>query len=574
MSRKECLRACVLVPFLSLVVIAIYAAGARPAQAYDTVGVNLTASEFFEADLSEVRWKADVTQFVNDPPDADALRIEFNSAGFAGSLGAMGMGVMIQNVLHEYPAAACAVEALPGGLELYFSVIDDLDRNPKLVAGIAQNAGVANQPPAFRRLFQDIDGLGIVGNNIYATSAIGDDRIASPVTIEWHLKRGGRITNPPGNLKKNIVCEWVSLQGEFREWMVSVTINGKAHSVATYYLPEAYASYLDPFSPLTFHQEHFQACDNRLPINETEVVYYDIRVRRDGDPEWISIPDWQINYSYDGGCAPAPSDLRHGLGTATRQGKKVLLSRSGHDNDLSLKRCDVENDGLFTCSQRILFSGIDRPTGDEAVTIGQVSVVPSFDDVTVSWETSRPATGMLRYGTSTELGSSVVAGAGQATQHSVSISGLSGGIYPFRVEAVDARGHLATYDGTFGAAGPCVRDESTACLLGERFEVKVDWRRSSGSGVARVMSFGNERAETDQSAFFYFSSASNFEMGLKILDACSINQRFWVFISGLTNQGWTVSIRDSETGAVKTYSNPVGHLTDTIADTSSGVSCL
>jgi hypothetical protein len=123
------------------------------------------------------------------------------------------------------------------------------------------------------------------------------------------------------------------------------------------------------------------------------------------------------------------------------------------------------------------------------------------------------------------------------------------------------------------AAGPCVEDPATACLLGGRFEVKVTWQTASGTGSGQVMNFGGQRAESDQSAFYWFFSSSNFELGLKILDACSVNQRFWVFISGLTDQGWTVHIRDSQTGAMKTYANLLGHLTATTADTTSGLSC-
>jgi hypothetical protein len=116
--------------------------------------------------------------------------------------------------------------------------------------------------------------------------------------------------------------------------------------------------------------------------------------------------------------------------------------------------------------------------------------------------------------------------------------------------------------------GPCVPDANTACLANSRFEVKVDWQTTSASGAAQIMSFGGQRAENSDSAFFWFFSPTNFEMGLKILNACTFNGRFWVFISGLTDQGWTVRIRDTQTGSVKTYSNPTGRLTPTTADTS------
>ncbi|HEV8631084.1 MAG TPA: hypothetical protein VGV61_12265 [Thermoanaerobaculia bacterium] len=116
-------------------------------------------------------------------------------------------------------------------------------------------------------------------------------------------------------------------------------------------------------------------------------------------------------------------------------------------------------------------------------------------------------------------------------------------------------------------AGGCVRDADTACLGSDRFEVGVTFQTATTSGSAQVMSFGGQRAETDESAFFWFFGANNFEMGLKLLDACALNGKRWVFVSGLTDQGWTVTVRDTQTGAVKIYSNAVGHLSTTFADT-------
>ncbi|HEX5760412.1 MAG TPA: S8 family serine peptidase [Thermoanaerobaculia bacterium] len=143
------------------------------------------------------------------------------------------------------------------------------------------------------------------------------------------------------------------------------------------------------------------------------------------------------------------------------------------------------------------------------------------------------------------------------------------GITRNRIDAVAALQAL----GGGANTDPCVRDGETACLVSSRFEVEVDWQSSSASGDAQVMSFNGQRAENNDSAFFWFFSATNFEMGLKILDACVFNGKFWVFISGLTDRGWTVRIRDTQTGATKTYSNPVGRLTPTTADTTVGLAC-
>ncbi|MGE0641386.1 MAG: trypsin-like peptidase domain-containing protein [Thermoanaerobaculia bacterium] len=120
-----------------------------------------------------------------------------------------------------------------------------------------------------------------------------------------------------------------------------------------------------------------------------------------------------------------------------------------------------------------------------------------------------------------------------------------------------------------GAGGLCVADADTACLLGGRFKVEVTWQTLSGSGAAQVMYFNAERAETDQSAFFWFFNPTNFEMGVKMVDACvAPYNRFWVFYSGLTSQGFQVRVTRMADGLVKTFApNPIDNLPTTVGDT-------
>jgi hypothetical protein len=122
------------------------------------------------------------------------------------------------------------------------------------------------------------------------------------------------------------------------------------------------------------------------------------------------------------------------------------------------------------------------------------------------------------------------------------------------------------------ASGACVRDATTACLQSGRFEVTVDWQSASGTGAAQVMSFSGQRTEGDESVFWWFFSPTNFELGVKLLNACTLNGKLWVYLSGLTDQGWTVHVRDTQTGVVKTYSNTLGQLSNTFAD-SAAFSC-
>ena len=115
----------------------------------------------------------------------------------------------------------------------------------------------------------------------------------------------------------------------------------------------------------------------------------------------------------------------------------------------------------------------------------------------------------------------------------------------------------------------CQVDSESACLLSGRFEVTVEWTTpSSTTGVGQVMQFNSQRAENDQSAFFWFFAPDNFEMGVKMVDACiDPFNRFWVFVSGLTDVGFVVQVRDTVTGKVNAYTNPVGLLPLTVGDT-------
>jgi hypothetical protein len=113
----------------------------------------------------------------------------------------------------------------------------------------------------------------------------------------------------------------------------------------------------------------------------------------------------------------------------------------------------------------------------------------------------------------------------------------------------------------------CRRDDDTACLRDGRFEVEVTWSTATESGPARVMRFGGQRSENDESAFWWFFAPTNFELGVKVLDGCAVNGRHWVFLSGLTDQGWTVRVRDLVSGAERRYQNEVATLSTTFADT-------
>ncbi len=122
---------------------------------------------------------------------------------------------------------------------------------------------------------------------------------------------------------------------------------------------------------------------------------------------------------------------------------------------------------------------------------------------------------------------------------------------------------------TFGAPGVgCLASDTTLCLHNGRFKVEATYTtNSSGSGAARFVKL------TDDTGYAWFFAATNVEMVVKVLDACGVNQRFWVFAGGLTDQGVTFVVTDTLRGVTKTYSNTLGHIWQTITDTNALASC-
>jgi hypothetical protein len=120
-----------------------------------------------------------------------------------------------------------------------------------------------------------------------------------------------------------------------------------------------------------------------------------------------------------------------------------------------------------------------------------------------------------------------------------------------------------------GTTAPCVPNSTTLCLVGNRFRVEVVWRIPTGqTGVGTVASCG-----TSDSGLFWFFGPTNWEMLVKIINGCGLNNRYWVFMAATTDVEFTLRVTDSVTGAVQQYFNPLGRLAPPLADTSAFATC-
>ena len=114
----------------------------------------------------------------------------------------------------------------------------------------------------------------------------------------------------------------------------------------------------------------------------------------------------------------------------------------------------------------------------------------------------------------------------------------------------------------------CTADATKLCLAGGRFEVSATFETAQGqSGAAQTA------AITADTGYLWFFDQDNVEVLIKVLDACVINQRFWVFAGGLTDVKVVLTVRDSVTGQVRTYTNPLGTAFQPIQDTGAFATC-
>ena len=75
------------------------------------------------------------------------------------------------------------------------------------------------------------------------------------------------------------------------------------------------------------------------------------------------------------------------------------------------------------------------------------------------------------------------------------------------------------------------------------------------------------RAGSSDSALFWFYRDSNWEVLVKVLNACAVNSHYWVFVAATTNQHYRVMVKDGNSSQVKTYTNPLGVNSPAFTDT-------
>lgn len=113
-----------------------------------------------------------------------------------------------------------------------------------------------------------------------------------------------------------------------------------------------------------------------------------------------------------------------------------------------------------------------------------------------------------------------------------------------------------------GENGSCAEDENTVCLHDARYEVRVTWFAGNGrTGAATAAS-----SSTEDSGLFWFFDPDNWELLLKVLDGCALNDHVWVYGASTTDLGYIIRVTDTATGVGREYRNEPGMPASAITD--------
>ena len=127
----------------------------------------------------------------------------------------------------------------------------------------------------------------------------------------------------------------------------------------------------------------------------------------------------------------------------------------------------------------------------------------------------------------------------------------------------------AQIPGAAETATTCTPSNANLCLNDGRFTVTASWRKADGTSGQ-----GNAVPLTADTGYFWFFDAANIEVATKVLNAC-VNpyNAYWVFASGLTNVGVTLTVTDNAAQTTRSYDNPVNTAFVAVQDTSAFETC-
>ena len=145
----------------------------------------------------------------------------------------------------------------------------------------------------------------------------------------------------------------------------------------------------------------------------------------------------------------------------------------------------------------------------------------------------------------------------------------SPGTWHILIRRFSGFGDYQTTVTTFSDLDECTPSDTVLCLGDDRFKVEVTSRDFEGN-ARPAMDVG---LPSNDSGLLYFFTPDNWEMLIKVLDGCGINDRFWVFAAATTDVEYTMTVTDTLTGTQQVYFNPLGAASPAITDTDAFATC-
>lgn len=238
---------------------------------------------FHQQGLVAIEWTSAIVEYDGASGNDFRIRLDFHFVEMQGALGAPAFTTAIQNVYHVFGDDSVGIPQVFPGMGLYWSSL-----LPGLPDGVQLNANPV-QSPNFGRIFENVDGIGDIGNNIYSRQSLELPSIGNPTVVHWSVQRVGIVSNPSGQLTRGLDGTWIPLTGTFAAWQCLATIDGVQWNIATYYLPVEYCEFIDEWTPMTLSQEFG---DGNLALRRTKVRYSDLRVS-DG-VTWFPLTEWML----------------------------------------------------------------------------------------------------------------------------------------------------------------------------------------------------------------------------------------------------------------------------------------
>jgi CSLREA domain-containing protein len=121
--------------------------------------------------------------------------------------------------------------------------------------------------------------------------------------------------------------------------------------------------------------------------------------------------------------------------------------------------------------------------------------------------------------------------------------------------------------GAFEISPGCLPSDEALCLSGNRFRASVRWTAQGKSDIGRPVPL------TSDTGAFWFFEPDNLEMEIKVLNGCGLNDRFWVFLSGLTDVAVEATVEDTLTGQTWSHRHAGGSPLPTLLDTDALAGC-